>query len=241
MTASPESYFDLQLRFAAHYARIARVPLRAAVDTCTNLRRRFGWMDAGRAAHWEAFLHGIAEGADHAQVLRQACETHAARGPTPTLAKAFGCFSYEVHAREGVLRIHFMEPQPRDPRAGPLARLRMHERLAELRALFAHVRAHHPEAVTVLGVSWLYNLDAYKRLFPPGYGASAALPSFPLHLSGSSTWGQVLDHDQQVKPDVRDALLARLDAMAVQAPWRVFALQALVASSPIACFHAWYG
>lgn len=237
---SCESYFSLQLRFAAHYARLAHVPLREAVDTCTNLRRRFGWMDAAGAARWQAFLRGIDDDADHAQLLRHACGIHAARGPAAAVANSFGCFSYAMQA-QGVLRIHFMDAEaPAGDGPGPLARARMHERVAELRALFAHVRAHQPQAATVLGVSWLYNLDAYKRLFPPEYGASAAPAAFPLHLTGSSTWGQVVDHRQQVKPEMRDALMARLDTMTVEAPWRVFPLQAKVARAPVASFHAWF-
>ncbi|MES2937190.1 MAG: hypothetical protein V4864_05890 [Pseudomonadota bacterium] len=239
MTASLEGYFDLQLRFAAHYARIARMPLRDAVDSCTNLRRRFGLLEASGAARWEAFLRGIDGAARHEDVLQWACRFQASCGPEPAPADAFGCFSYAV-PQDGVLRIHFMEPEPRDDTRGPLARACMQERVAELRALFAHARAHRPKAATVLGVSWLYNLDAYKRLFPPEYGASATVPAFPLHLTGSSTWGQVLDHRQQLKPAMRDALLARLGAMTAEAPWRVFPLQALAASCPIARFHAWF-
>ena len=60
---------------------------------------------------------------------------------------------------------------------------------------------------------------------------------FPLHLNGSSTWGQVLNWRQEVKAAVRDQLLARLDDMSVETPWEIFPLQAKVATSPIDVFY----
>ncbi len=113
--------------------------------------------------------------------------------------------------------------------------------MTELRDMFSHIRSKHSQARFVRGISWLYNLNAYKRLFPPDYTASAVRPSFRLHLNGSSTWGQVLNYRQAVKPEVREALLANLPELTVHAPWRVFPLHALVATGSVLSFHEWYG
>lgn len=235
-----EAYFDLQLRFAAQYALVAAMPLSEAVSVCTNLRRRFGLRGAAGQAQWSRFLEGIAPAMPHEELLRWTRAFHAGCDLPAALQHPFGCFSYEVSPGAGnVLRIHFLDPHPAHAE-GPLARSRMPERLAELKAMFAHVRAHHPGVGTVRGVSWLYHLDAYKRLFPPEYGASAALPSFPLHLNGSSSWGQVLDHRQQVKPEMRSQLTARFAHMTIDAPWRIFPLPALVATAPLDRFEHWY-
>jgi hypothetical protein len=40
--------------------------------------------------------------------------------------------------------------------------------------MFAHIRQHVPQATAVRGNSWLYNLEAYRRLYPPAY--TAVLP-----------------------------------------------------------------
>jgi hypothetical protein len=56
-------------------------------------------------------------------------------------------------------------------------------------------------------------------------------------LNGSSIWGQVLNWRQEVKPDVRDQLLVRLNDMEVATPWLIFPLQALVATSQIDVFY----
>jgi hypothetical protein len=37
--------------------------------------------------------------------------------------------------------------------------------------MFAHIAEHEPQATTVCGASWLYNCEAYRRLFPPSYTA----------------------------------------------------------------------
>lgn len=114
------------------------------------------------------------------------------------------------------------------------------DRRHELRTLFSHVRRAERHAASVRGVSWLYNLEAYRRLFPAAYVASIERPSFAVHLNGSSTWGQVLSWRQEVKPAVREALFARLAAMNIDAPWEVFPYQALVATCDIEAFYEWF-
>lgn len=103
--------------------------------------------------------------------------------------------------------------------------------------MFDHIRREESQATVVMGVSWLYNIDAYKRLFPERYVESARKPEFPLHLNGTSTWGQVLNWRQAVKPAMRDSLLARLSDLRVEAPWEVFPYRALVANCEMAVFH----
>lgn len=52
----------------------------------------------------------------------------------------------------------------------------------------------------MVGGSWLYNIEAYRRLFPPAFLATAA-PEEP-EPQFIALWGQFLDHRQQVKPDL---------------------------------------
>jgi hypothetical protein len=47
----------------------------------------------------------------------------------------------------------------------------------------------------------------------------------------------VLNWRQDVKPPVRDQLLANLDGMDIHMPWRVFPLQAMVATGRIETFY----
>jgi hypothetical protein len=80
----------------------------------------------------------------------------------------FGCFSFELLAPGDVLRIHFSNRDSAGD-CGPLVRAKADRRVEELREMFGYIRTHHQSTRTVRGGSWLYNLEAYRRLFPPEY------------------------------------------------------------------------
>jgi len=230
-----EDYFALQLKFAEHYATAADVPFDMAIAHCTNLRRRLNLWGPVGATRWNGFLAQVSCSAnDHSAALSMCIELYETR-PSLEVGRSFGCFSYDPPDAAGALRIHFIPPEV--TRTSPLASASTDARVDELRALFSHVRRTERTVASVRGVSWLYNLDAYKRLFPPSYAASVQAPWFPLHLNGSSTWGQVLNWRQEVKPAVRDIVLARLPAMKIQAPWEIFPHQALVATCEVDAFY----
>jgi hypothetical protein len=230
-----EDYFSLQLKFAACYAIKAAVPLRVAVDRCTNLRRRLNLWGAAGQSTWDLFLGGIQSMAASPVEQVALCSEFQRSRSCDTFSRSFGCFSYDPPDAYGTLRIHFVPPD--GVNSSPLASDNSSARRSELQELFAHVQCTEPRATTVRGISWLYNLQAYRRLFPAAYAASIQPVQFPLHLNGSSTWGQVLTWRQEVKPAVRDQLLARLNDMQVASPWRVFPLQALIATCQIGHFY----
>ena len=230
-----EDYFSLQLKFATHYAAKAAVPLDVAIDRCTNLRRRLNlWGDTG-ASRWKLFLNKVKSAVDDRVEQVALCADFQQSLSYIEVKRSFGCFSYDPPDAYGTLRIHFVAPDGIN--SSPLAIENSSARRADLQELISHVQRTEPCATTVRGVSWLYNLQAYKRLFPTAYSASVQSAWFPLHLNGSSTWGQVLNWRQEVKPDVRDQLLVRLNDMEVATPWLVFPLQALVATSQIEVFY----
>jgi len=79
---------------------------------------------------------------------------------TPTVVATFGCFSYARLSAEGI-RLHFQNAETDGQ--SPLAADRARERRAELTALFAHVKRTVRQPLRVVGASWLYNLEAYRR------------------------------------------------------------------------------
>lgn len=113
----------------------------------------------------------------------------------PDLVATFGCFSY---ARPGPdrVRLHFHNADT-DGRSS-LARDLADRRRAELAALFTHAAQAGPESARVIGASWLYNLEAYRRLFPGSYLATAR----PIggRFRHMPLWGQFLDRHGEVKP-----------------------------------------
>lgn len=105
--------------------------------------------------------------------------------------------------------------------------------------MFGAIRAGYPGAREVRGSSWLYNISAYRRLFPEAYGASTFEPA-QARLNGTSSWGQVLDHKGGVKPDLSQAVLENIRTIDVASPWRAFPLRVLGAEASIEHFYRFY-
>jgi hypothetical protein len=234
-------YFEVQLRVGDRMAELTGAPLGEAYLTFTNLHRRFGFGRAavhGPAPGWRQYVAGVERCATPAARLDWTVAVFAATRPEPAPDPIFGCFSCDPPTPEGVVRIHFGNHDSADG-IGPLDRRKADRRIAELRAMFAHVRQRHPDARTVVGGSWLYNLPAYCRLFPPQYVASRFTPD-RVRLDGTSSWGQLLDFRGSVKPEVRAAVLRNLEGIDPAAPWRIFPLQALRAEAPVEAFHRHY-
>jgi hypothetical protein len=237
-------YFDLQLRFAALIADAAAAPFADAVGLYTNFHRRFGLgpieADPGSAA-WRGYIDGLlaCRGHDDRVNWTQAFYARAPEERLPANERPFGCFSCTPPSEGGLVRFHFANRDSTDG-TGPLGRAKTGARMCELAAMFAFIRGAYPSATTVRGLSWLYHIEAYRRLFPLEFGASRTLPEQRLRLNGTSSWGQFLDHREAIKPALRDAFLRNLAHLDIERPWRAFPLPALLAEAPVALFYAHY-
>lgn len=238
-------YFEAQLRLAARMAELTGRPLGEMAFEHTNLNRRFGLGFAGIVPPTEAWL-AYAEGLEAAPDLPARVEVTRAMfesSPEEVLPRpgetGFGCFAHEP-ATDGVVRIHFFNLDT-DEAGGPLASSKVARRKAELAAMVANVRARHPDAHTIRGGSWLYNIEAYRRLFPPDYTASRHIQPGRLHLTGTSSWGQLIDSREVIRSDVRDALFANLASLDPQTPWTAFPYRVLRVEAPIESFVRFYG
>lgn len=238
-------YFDLQLRFADRLAAVGGPPLAEAVTWYTNLHRRFGLgmvrRDAPLDALWRRFLHGLTATTDHQARLAWAVDCFARALPEqpPPGQHRFGCFACDAPDVSGVLKLHFTNADGDD--VSPLAESRIGRRHAELSAMFEFVALTYPDVESVRGTSWLYHLEAYRRLYPPRYVASRRAPDRPLHFHGSSSWGQFLDHRGRIKPAARDRMLANLDTLRPDRLRESFPLPALLVTAPIDGFLRHYG
>ncbi|CAD6527462.1 hypothetical protein LMG27952_02032 [Paraburkholderia hiiakae] len=244
------AFYDLQVRFARTAARLADRPLAAALLDCTNLYVRFG---AGRAfdcTHplWAAYVRGLDERASVTEQCEwtwryvQRCPTHQA---APAVVATVGCFSYAREPHGGV-RLHFNAQT--DSGMSPLDSRQLAARHLELRALIEHLREHlrgnlqesgcASSDVLVRGTSWLYNVPAYRRLFPAAYVASAQPVS---RLRALSLWGQFLDRHGGVRRDAAAMLLARVERVSAFADvLPCFPLQALAVQVSFAEFQDFF-
>lgn len=234
-------YFEVQLLFAETLAARTARTLSDACLEFTNLHRRFGLGRAvGGVVHpeWTRYAHGLEQRASGLDRLDWTVAFLRDAPSEKSDTRRFGCFSHEL-LPDGVVRIHFNN-RDSDDRCGPLARAKIGRRLSDLQEMFGFIRERHPAARTVRGGSWLYNLEAYRRLFPPEYAASIFEPE-RVRLDGTSSWGQLLDFRGCVKPAVRQAVLDNIRNVDVAAPRTAFPLRALGAESAIEPFYRLYG
>ena len=107
--------------------------------------------------------------------------------------------------------------------------------------MFRYIKAHVPQARTVQGNSWLYNLDAYCRLLPPEYTSSMPI-SAEHEFQFLALWGQCFDRHWQVRSEIADVLLQRVDALSHLADLRqCFPYQIRQPRCSIDAFYTFYG
>lgn len=233
-----KEFFDLQIRFAHAAACVVGVPLAQALLEYTNLYIRFGLGRAADRDHpvWRRYIDGLNGTTDIGAWTYRFFIDQANEVRPPSVVATFGCFSYACEHADRI-RIHFDNVEPLA--ISPLNSERLSARLYELRSLFEHARRTQRNASKVVGVSWLYNLRAYRRCFPGAYVASArvAEPRF----RNMPLWGQFLDRHGEVRPATADAFLQRLaraksiDDLAHSFPW-----QALSVEAPIDEFYRFH-
>lgn len=126
----------------------------------------------------------------------------------------FGCFSHTYDPAKKMAFIHFVNAEHGNP--GPLARENMANREQEMRDVLLNIRKSHPEAAFMMNRSWLLNLEAYRRLYPQQYIDNREVAEEPrLWRLGTTVWGQFLDSEMKVKPDLAEILLERARTIAI--------------------------
>ena len=235
----PQVLFDLQLTFARKITALSQRPYQEVVLRDTAMYRILGLDWAFDTAHpvWQAYLQGLRHeqgDADWSHQFYLARYDQLPKHPTPN----WGCFAYDYSPEAQVIHIHFANVDTSG--YGPLSSQRRAARLEELRSMFISIKQAHPDASEVRGGSWLYNRSAYKRLFPPEYGASA-LPDRP-HLAACALWGQFLRHDEQINEENARLFLQRLSVLEeVDQYAQYFPYQVLLTRAPIDLFYRFYG
>ena len=232
-------FFALNFAFVDQVAAVLARPWPELLLDYTHTYRRFRLGTVLDPHHpvWLQFLDGVCQAGDRAGYAHQFhLERERMAGPLKR-ELAFGCFSYELE-REGnrtIVRIHFANLGGEEN--GPLSRANWPQRQAELAEMFSHARQAQP--TQVIGASWLYNLPAYRRLFPPAYTAhlTPCPPDFPM----LALWGQFLDHQGQVRVDLARTFMERIQkARNMEDLAHAFPYMVLKASAEIEVFDAHY-
>lgn len=240
-----DPYFEVQLRFAGRMAELTGERLGETAYRYTNLSRRLGQGTPLLEPPTTAWLAYCAELETRSDLVDQVALTRRTflEQPEETIPlpgqRLFGCFAHEVPDEQGLVKIHFYN-RDTDASGGPLAAHKAGRRRDELAAMVAHIQAAHPGATAIRGGSWLYNLDAYRRLFPADYVASRT-PADSVRLTGTSTWGQLIDSSGAIRPAMRDTLMSNLATLDPRQPWLAFPLRALRTVAPLSSFRDHFG
>jgi hypothetical protein len=232
--ANPETYcaefFDLQLGFAAKVAELSGQPLTETVGSHTNIYVRLAMgpqLDRKNPA-WIEYISALAVVPDPAAWTHEVHLRRAHLPAGPTRAGSAGLFSYAVLG-PGRVRLHFHAG--REVAESPLSRASEHLRKRELASLLSQVASLGPET-QVVGASWLYNLDAYRRLFPKPYLDCLRPISHPYQRM--PLWGQFLHRDRTVRKEAAQALRSQLSHVTSQVELSsCFPLPVLAATVPV--------
>ncbi|MEQ8483149.1 MAG: hypothetical protein RIB46_02180 [Pseudomonadales bacterium] len=232
-------YVDLQLRFAARLAEAGGLDPAEALLRYTNLHRRLalGPPDVhGPHPAWFDFAGRLLTLPDHDARVACAVAAWAAAGAEPPLPnqQRFGAFGCNPPDADGLVRIHFSPDDGDD--VSPLAAGKVARRRAELAALTRHVAGWQPRARAIRGTSWLYHLDAYRRLFPSAYAQSATLHGPGLSFAGNANWGQFVTFRGEFKAEAGARMRANLQRLDPGRPWLAFPLPALTVQAPVDVF-----
>jgi hypothetical protein len=202
-------FFEVQVQFARQVAALTGRALAETLLTHTNLSVRFGLGRNFDPAHplWQRYLVGLEGQPDPTDWTHQFHSSHALPVEVPGFQAQFGCFSYGLLGVQRA-RLHF-HPSSLGSSLGSAHIL---ERKLELRRLIEHVRHYVGMDASIVGASWLYNLPAYRRLFPPAY-----LETARVRIGGfqsMSLWGQFVHRDSVLIAGVQRDFLARLEQCA---------------------------
>lgn len=240
------AFFGVQLHFTDVLAARAGLSPVEAITFHTNFHRLFAYGNLSKQAadpEFHALATRIAAMGKPADRLDALILAYANRPPDPWPADRFpfgAHFACEAPNADGAVRIHFRNRFNADA-VGPLHASNFAHRREELTAMFGHVARTWPDARSVVGQSWLYNTEGYRRLFPAAYVASRQPVIGPRPIHGLSTWGQFLDFRGRVKPEVVDLFKRNLETLDVPQAWLSFPFQVLAVTAPFDAFRQEYG
>ena len=194
-----KEFLTLQIKFAQKIAEVSNQELADVLIDYTMLRHLFNL----RVSHdlpnplWGEFIEGLCS-SDNPEdwtydfyLQRTTVEPDASDE-----RQFFGCFSY-VYPWRGTkkLRLHFENRETSEH--GVLSKERITLRKSELAAMFRHIQINHSTVETVRGGSWLYNIPAYIRLFPPTYIQTAKPVGYETGFW--ALWGQFIGRNGSIR------------------------------------------
>lgn len=236
-----KDFLILQIRFAQKIAAVSDQALEDVLIDYTMLRTLFNL----RVSHdtpnplWDAFIEGLRPSDTPEEWTYDFyLQRLAVRTTSVDNRKFFGCFSY-VYPWRGTrkLRLHFENREISEH--GPLSKARMTVRKSEVSTMFRYIQANHPDVETVRGGSWLYNIPAYLRLFPPDYVKTVKPVGY--ETTFWALWGQFIARRGSIRQSTASQFLDCLSKQkTVDGCLQCFPYQVLRPECPIETFYDFY-
>ena len=194
------AFFAVQRRFAERWADVASVPIETAYLECTTWYLQAAGLDREFDPDhptWRELVAQVQASADPDGVVHAAAvQNEPDVPPGPVL-------DWSWDADDRCVRLHFFPQRSSD--GHPLAQRHLPERQREFRDLVRRAALEHPDAAWLRGRSWLYSIDAYRRIFPDVF--IAGLEPLEPDLQFLACWGQLLDGAWRTRTDVASRLL----------------------------------
>jgi hypothetical protein len=195
------SFFRLQVDFAKRLAVVKKLEFSRALLDYSTIFRLLG----ANVALWGRYLEKLADTENQADFTVDFVRQHYF---TPKRT-SFGCFAYGLEENDTRLRIHFENIEGK----GALSKERIAARHAEIKAMLADAVAKYPQLESIRGGSWLYNLEAYRRLFPPSFVAQPYVQEDEFQFL--ALWGQCLSGTGEANPQTSAYLSEKVAALEV--------------------------
>ncbi len=209
----PREYFELQFEFAKALQEKTGDNLFDIIKTRTSSLRfglfvYEGYVCKGEKPGVSALSEEALTDFAYADYLKTDGEQEPAEYH-PKESTRFGCFYYDKNDKDDSLRIHFVNAE--NDQTGPLDKDKINERKREIKDLLLDIKQQYPDKKEISGLSWLYNLEAYTRLFPDTYTAALRENKDQFQWArGTTIWGQFLDNKMELKKDMVQELLRRV-------------------------------
>lgn len=236
-----KEFLTLQIKFAQKIAEVSNQALEDVLIDYTMLRNLFNL----RVSHdisnplWNAFVEGLCTSDNLEDWTYNFYLQRTAVEPDPSDERQFfGCFSYVYPWRNTKkLRLHFENRETSE--YGALSKARMTLRKSELSAMFQYIQVKHPDVETVRGGSWLYNIPAYMRLFPPDYVRTAKPVGYETDFW--ALWGQFIARKGSIRQPTTSQFLECLDEQkTIEDCLQCFPYQVLRPECSIEIFYKFY-
>jgi hypothetical protein len=162
-----------------------------------------------------------------------------------TFTEQWHPFKYTYDRVSGTVFTHFigaLNPLFYEDDKSALSSARLHESRQKVKEMFTTIREEYPDAEYVEGCSWLYNLEAYRRLYPEAYIRSAQLwKPHDRQVSTPMIWAQFYSKDGGVAAKRAAQFRENMQQLDPEHPEDVFPYQPIVAGCDIREFYREYG